>query len=1039
VTTTRRRFASLIAFGLAIGASACGGDVVLPNEALPAAITIVSGDAQSAPAGAALEQPLVVKVTDAQGRPVEGRVVAFTIDAGSGQVSPGSAQTGPDGRASATWTLGASAGQQRVQARVSGTDVPATLLVNFKASAVSGTGSALDIVSGDNQTAPVGSALADSLVVKVADALGNPVAGVEVQWSAVGGGSISPASVTTGADGLAKAERVLGSASGTQTAEAASSGLPTVSFTHTAVPANPTALILVSGDAQTGQVGTALPDSLVVRLQDDNGNGVGSKAITWLVATGGGSVSPMTSTTSPTGLAKTRWTLGPSATSSNLVNAVFSGLPSVQFVATAGAGSPVKLGFTQPPVSTQAGTTITPSVKVAIQDAGGNTVTSAQNAITLAIGSNPAAGTLSGTATVTAVNGVATFPGLSIDKAGNGYTLAAAASGLTGATSPSFDILTGSANRLVFIVGPSNRVVGQTFSPSIQVQVQDAGGNPVLTALNSITLVSSVTGTLAGSATQNALLGTATFSNLSITKAGTGYALTALSSGLVSATSSSFDVAKGGTTIGIGTHNPNPSVPGQSVTVNYDINVTAPAAGSLIGSVTVSDGTTTCTGGVNAGTGTGSCLLPLPDAGSHQLTATYSGDANFLGSVSTAVGHTVNKAATSLTITQDTPDPSLVGAPVTVHWNLTSAGSTPPTGEVTLAVSGGGETCNATAALGGGSCDITFTGNGARTITANYPGDANYNGSSDNNEPHGVLGQTSTTVGSSVNPSAFGQSVTFTATVTAVSGSGSLTGQVKFFDGSTQIGTDNVNSGTASISKSNLSIADHSITAVYEGSSSFAGSTSAVLTQTVQNTAPTADDDATSTDEDTPRTVAAPGVLQGDSDPDGDALTAVNASTPANGTVTLNLNGSFTYTPAANFHGTDSFTYQASDGSLTSTAATVTITVAAVNDAPSFTSGGNVTWTAGGGDYSQAWATNASAGPADESGQTLTYEVSVDPLGSLLFSAGPAVAADGTLSFTPSGLTGTATVTIHLRDDGGTGNGGVDTSADQVFTITIDP
>jgi hypothetical protein len=69
----------------------------------------------------------------------------------------------------------------------------------------------------------------------------------------------------------------------------------------------------------------------------------------------------------------------------------------------------------------------------------------------------------------------------------------------------------------------------------------------------------------------------------------------------------------------------------------------------------------------------------------------------------------------------------------------------------------------------------------------------------------------------------------------------------------------------------------------------------------------------------------------------------------------------------------------------------------------------------------------------------LTYEVSVDPLGSLLFSAGPAVAADGTLSFTPSGLTGTATVTIHLRDDGGTGNGGVDTSADQVFTITIDP
>jgi hypothetical protein len=73
--------------------------------------------------------------------------------------------------------------------------------------------------------------------------------------------------------------------------------------------------------------------------------------------------------------------------------------------------------------------------------------------------------------------------------------------------------------------------------------------------------------------------------------------------------------------------------------------------------------------------------------------------------------------------------------------------------------------------------------------------------------------------------------------------------------------------------------------------------------------------------------VSAPGLLQNDDDPDGDALTAVLDTGPANGTVTVNADGSFTYTPATDFSGTDSFTYVASDGSLESDPATVTVTV----------------------------------------------------------------------------------------------------------------
>jgi VCBS repeat-containing protein len=100
------------------------------------------------------------------------------------------------------------------------------------------------------------------------------------------------------------------------------------------------------------------------------------------------------------------------------------------------------------------------------------------------------------------------------------------------------------------------------------------------------------------------------------------------------------------------------------------------------------------------------------------------------------------------------------------------------------------------------------------------------------------------------------------------------------------------------------------------------------------NDAPVAQDDSYTTDEDTPLVVPAPGVLGNDYDVDGDSLTAVLVSGPAHGTLTLNSDGSFTYTPAENFCGEDSFTYKAYDGELYSNVATVTIHVTCVNDAP---------------------------------------------------------------------------------------------------------
>src|SRR5205807_450796 len=130
----------------------------------------------------------------------------------------------------------------------------------------------------------------------------------------------------------------------------------------------------------------------------------------------------------------------------------------------------------------------TPAVQVAVQDAQGNTVTTATTSITVAIGTNPASGTLTATPTVAAVNGVATFANLSINNPGTGYTLTASATGRTRATSSAFNIGVGAAAKLTFTVQPSPTRRSSELTPAVQVAVQDAQGNIVTTATTSITV-----------------------------------------------------------------------------------------------------------------------------------------------------------------------------------------------------------------------------------------------------------------------------------------------------------------------------------------------------------------------------------------------------------------------------------------------------------------------------------------------------------------------------------------------------------------------
>src|SRR5581483_8666962 len=155
----------------------------------------------------------------------------------------------------------------------------------------------------------------------------------------------------------------------------------------------------------------------------------------------------------------------------------------------------------------------------------------------------------------------------------------------------------------------------------------------------------------------------------------------------------------------------------------------------------------------------------------------------------------------------------------------------------------------------------------------------------------------------------------------------------------------------------------------------------------------------------------------------------------------INQSGQITYTPAANANGTSTITVTATDnggtanGGQDTTSQTFTLTVQAVNDAPTFTGAGNQTVLEDAGAQTVNWATSISPGPADESGQTVT--LTINNTNAALFSTQPAINQSGQITYTPAAnANGTSTITVTATDNGGTANGGQDTTS-QTFTITV--
>ena len=309
-------------------------------------------------------------------------------------------------------------------------------------------------------------------------------------------------------------------------------------------------LSLTTGGNQTAPAGTNVPLPVVARVAASDGIGVGGITVNFAATSGGGSVTPSSVVSAADGSVSAAWKLGvtPGAQSLTLTAPGLAASP-VVVTATALSVTPTKLAVTTQPAGAKAGAALG-TVTVAAQDAAGVTVATFTGDISVAIGTNPGSATLGGTTTVKAVNGVATFTSLSLNRPGTGYSLVFASSGLASGTSSTFDVTAGNAARLVFGPMTSTADAGIAMG-SVLVTAQDSTGNTVTSFTGAVTAAIGANpgaATLSGTLTRTAVAGVATFNDLSVNKKGASYTLIASATGLTSGTSAAFNVAPGSAT-----------------------------------------------------------------------------------------------------------------------------------------------------------------------------------------------------------------------------------------------------------------------------------------------------------------------------------------------------------------------------------------------------------------------------------------------------------------------------------------------------------
>lgn len=369
-----------------------------------------------------------------------------------------------------------------------------------------------------------------TVTATVRDTRDSIIANAALTWQ-----SLDTAALSVASDGAIRAKR-RSAASLRVLIDTVARSLPT------AVVQVPAALVKVSGDGQTGGVGSTLPLPPTIEVRDAGAAVIPGAAVLFVVGSGNGTVQTPNAVADSLGRASAGgWTMGTTA-GTQQAQATLGTLSQV-FVATASAGPATQVNLGAPPTSASAGVVLAP-VTATLRDQFGNVATGSSAAVTLTI----SAGALAGTTTRNAVNGVATFDDITVTRAVTQARLGAQSTGVTAsALSAPFNVL-GVPFRLRFVTQPSNVVAAALIAPTVVVAVEDSVGNALPSASLPVTMslgTNTPGDTLRGTLTATSASGLAGFADLRLRRASTGYTLVAASTGLVSATSTAFSVIAG--------------------------------------------------------------------------------------------------------------------------------------------------------------------------------------------------------------------------------------------------------------------------------------------------------------------------------------------------------------------------------------------------------------------------------------------------------------------------------------------------------------
>ena len=460
-------------------------------------ILITAGGGQSGLPGALLASPLVATVTDQLGNRVSGVSVQWQSSvAGLVSFATPISTSDANGEVRTTVTLGTIAGTTTVMATAGALVGSTTLGVNMAAA------TQLGLILAAPTSLTVGVVPAAPVVVRLNDATGNPVtaAGVTVTAALTLPPATTPVySVTASTDSMGVATITLPAyrgVVGTGVLTISAAGIAPSVSNPISILAGVAASIAALPYSTTGILGlpVAIAPSVIVR--DSSGNPVAGAPISFTVL--GGTIAVSTATTDASGKASVgTWIL--SLLGENVVTAtsgVLAGSP-VTFRANASGGTATNLKFLASPASTTVGATLS-TILVAVVDANGNVVTSANDSITVGLGLRDAS--LTGTTGMRAVNGVATFSDLVIGTIGVDYKLEARSGQLPAVFSDAFDVKSlVPAGVVTLLNGPRQLVPvrGSLPADSVAFVVRDLSQKPLagvpvvfeLGALSSCSLV----------------------------------------------------------------------------------------------------------------------------------------------------------------------------------------------------------------------------------------------------------------------------------------------------------------------------------------------------------------------------------------------------------------------------------------------------------------------------------------------------------------------------------------------------------------------